>query len=233
MRLLNAKTMELHSFFQESTTPGYAILSHTWHEGEVLFEDLQDISRALLKPGFTKIEACCKQALREGLQFVWIDTCCIDKSSSAELSEAINSMYRWYKLARVCFAYLRDVVHPGDNELEIGHSRWFQRAWTLQELLAPRYMSFYSTGWRFFGTRETLKRVISEVTGIGEEYLSHDWNRDIYRASVAKRMSWAANREATRAEDIAYSLFGIFNVNMPLLYGEGQEKAFRNCKRRS
>jgi Heterokaryon incompatibility protein (HET) len=213
--------MELHSF-QEDNAPPYAILSHTWHDDEVLFQDLQDIPLASKKAGFVKIQFCCNQALEDGFEFVWVDTCCIDKTSSAELSEAINSMYRWYRGAHICYAYLKDVSQSEDHE-EFVQSRWFKRVWTLQELLAPRRLFFYSTEWNKIGSSRDLKALLCQATGIDTEYFT---GRDLYMASVAKRMSWAATREATRPEDIAYSLFGIFDVNMPLLYGEGQQKAF-------
>jgi hypothetical protein len=127
MRLLNAKTLKLYSF-QEGEAPRYAILSHTWHDDEVLFGDLQNISRASKKAGFAKIKFCCGQALKEDIKFVWVDTCCINKTSSAELSEAINSMYRWYQKARICYVYLRDVSMPEDGEVDIRGSLWFKRA---------------------------------------------------------------------------------------------------------
>ncbi|KAE9378816.1 HET-domain-containing protein [Stipitochalara longipes BDJ] len=227
MRLLNAQTLKLHSF-QEGKTPNYVILSHTWEDEEVLFEDLQDMAQASKKAGFAKIQFCCKQALDEDIEYVWVDTCCIDKTSSTELSEAINSMYRWYQKAKVCFAYLSDIIMPAairleTSEMEIGGSRWFKRAWTLQELLAPPELVFYSHNWTEIGNRLSLTGVISTATGIDKGYLA---GKPLKRASIAKRMSWAANREATRAEDIAYSLFGIFGVHMPLLYGEGDQNAF-------
>jgi hypothetical protein len=225
MRLLNATTLKLHSF-QEEEAPMYAILSHTWHDDEVLFEDLRDMARASKQDGFRKIRFCCEQALKEGLQFIWVDTCCIDKNSSAELSEAINSMFRWYRQAKACYAYLQDVselptLENGDVEIQ---SRWFKRAWTLQELLAPRRLVFYSNNWTNLGTKNgQLKAAVSRATRIEEDYRT---GKALEMASIAKRMSWAARRQATRAEDIAYSLFGIFNVQMPLLYGEGLRKAF-------
>lgn len=194
------------------------------HDEEVLLEDLQDISQAKTKPGFAKIQFCCDQALRDKIKFAWIDTCCIDKTSSTELSEAINSMYRWYQNAKRCYAYLRDVSKPEGGRVEIRRSKWFRRAWTLQELLAPRTVKFYSDDWTFLGSRTSLRTDITGATGIDEEYLTHEQLH--MTASIARRMSWAATREATRAEDIAYSLFGIFDVHMPLLYGEGKQKAF-------
>jgi hypothetical protein len=226
MRLLNAKTLKLHSF-PEGEAPRYAILSHIWRDEDLLFEDLQDIPRVSKKAGFTKIQFCCGQALKEDIEFVWVDTCCIDKTSSAELSEAINPMYRWYQKARICYAYLRDVSMPEDGEVDIRGSLWFQRAWKLKELLAPRQLVFFSSDWKVVGSKEEKISTIAEATGIDDDYLIYG---QLKMASIAKRMSWAANRKATRAEDIAYSLFGIFDVQMPLLYGEGLPKAFRRLQ---
>jgi hypothetical protein len=173
------------------------------------------------------------------MDWIWVDTCCINQSSSAELSESINSMFRWYGLAAVCYAYLSDVhvphLHNKRNAMEFQSSGWFKRAWTLQELLAPKHVVFFSSYWQDLGTKVELSSLVSEVTRIDQEYLTS--RRDnlpdrvtrpttIKAASLAKRMSWAVGRQATRPEDIAYSLLGIFDVNMPLLYGEGKEKAF-------
>lgn len=107
MRLLDTSSFELREFW-DNEIPLYAILSHTWEKEEVSFQDMQS-SRATTKAGYAKILGSCKQATLDGLKYIWIDTCCIDKSSSAELTEAINLMYRWYKNAHVCYAYLSDV----------------------------------------------------------------------------------------------------------------------------
>lgn len=214
-----------------SEQPAYAILSHCWDTEEVLFADLADGLEARKKQGFSKIEKACVQAARDGFEYIWIDSCCIDKSSSAELSEAINSMFAWYRGASKCYAYLADVERPE----EFRRSRWFTRAWTLQELLAPSAlqpigkpgMEFFSSQWQSLGSKASLSLLISEASGIGREYLE---GKDLNDASISMRMSWAAEREATRAEDIAYSLLGLFDVNMPLLYGEGKLKAFRRLQ---
>ena len=151
MRLLHTSTLELHEFYGE-VIPKYAILSHTWGEGEVSFQELQkaklDESSMLNESkGYRKIKDCCKLAASDGWQYIWIDTCCIDKTSSAELSEAINSMYRWYGEAQICYAYLADVDSAGQNDpltmRRFERSRWFTRGWTLQELLAPDFLVFY------------------------------------------------------------------------------------------
>ena len=219
--------------------PSYAILSHTWGDEEVSFQDLQELRRdggesptarhVVSQMGYRKIERCCQQALREGYDWVWIDTCCIDKTSSSELSEAINSMFRWYKNSAKCYAYLEDVSAadgPVDApESSFRQSRWFTRGWTLQELLAPRSLEFLDASWMSLGkltASSSLARAISAVTTIPEEYF---FGTDLGVTSIAQRMSWASHRTTTRTEDLAYCLLGIFDVNMPLLYGEGR-KAF-------
>lgn len=227
MRLLHTSTIKLSEFYDDDI-PDYAILSHTWGMEEVSLHDLQNEKAPRLNrtERYRKIKAFCALSAQEGYQYVWIDTCCIDKTSSAELSEAINSMYRWYQDAQICFAYLADVC-IGDQGLgspsagtEFSQSRWFTRGWTLQELLAPKEVVFYDRNWQYLGSKGELKAQISVVTGIEEGHMV-----DNNRASVAQKMSWASNRKTTRVEDVAYSLMGIFDVNMPLLYGEGK-KAF-------
>lgn len=180
------------------------------------------------KPGYLKIEYSCKQALKDELDFIRADTACIDKTSSAELSEAINSMYTWYAKAEVCYAYLSDFkirLHYLLWQEQQGDSRWFSRGWTLQELIAPQVMIFYAKDWVVFGSRADFWVEFSQITKIDEDVLLHPSKRALQQLSVATRMSWASNRTTTRVEDVAYSLLEIFNVNMPLLYGEG-EKAF-------
>jgi hypothetical protein len=223
MRLLDSKTLELKEF-SENQLPKYAILSHTWWDQEISFQDMQDGS-ADTKIGYTKIVFSRAQAIADGLDYFWVDTCCIDKSSSAELSEAINSMYRWYRNAQICYAYLADVsVHeqPRAADSAFAKSRWFTRGWTLQELIAPSSLVFYSSDWSRIATKSELRGIISEITGIDIAVLE---GKDPDCFSIAQRMSWASKRNTTRVEDIAYCLLGIFGVNMALLYGEG-ERAF-------
>lgn len=170
-----------------------------------------------------KIRRTCAVAREHGYDNVWIDSCCIDQSSSSELSEAINSMYQWYHHARVCYAYLADVHDEDDpraRDSQFRRSRWFTRGWTLQELIAPQVLVFLSKGWRVLGTKAMLAAVIEEVTGIDSAILTHHVSLDT--VSVAKRISWASRRHTTREEDEAYSLMGILNVHMPTIYGEGR-----------
>jgi hypothetical protein len=202
--------------------PPYAILSHTWEADydEVTFKDLTE-GTGKNKKGYGKLTYCGKRAANDGLQFFWVDTCCIDKSSSAELSEAINSMYAWYRHADICYAYLSDV----HGTSQFCHSRWFERGWTLQELLAPADVLFFNSSWTEIGFKTSLTPIISQRTGIDEMALHDGSSFDTY--SIAERMSWAADRQTTRVEDEAYCLMGIFNVNMPLIYGEGRKSFFR------
>ncbi|KAJ4088284.1 hypothetical protein NW760_013213 [Fusarium oxysporum] len=203
------------------STP-YAILSHTWGEDEVTFEDMID-GREKGKKGYIKIVNTCRLAKERGILYAWVDTCCVDKRSSAELAEAINSMFNWYKFSAVCFAHLEDLdVHSGlqDDELDgLSSCRWFTRGWTLQELIASQKLEFYDSRWNYRGTKAQLRTEISDITGIDVEVL--DNNAKLETIPVARRMSWAADRETTRIEDLAYCLLGIFGVNMPMLYGEG------------
>jgi hypothetical protein len=300
MRLINTATLEIEEFF-ESNIPRYAILSHTWGEGEVTFKEFTK-NHNLEAAGWTKIKKCCEFAQRRGQDYVWIDTCCIDKRSSAELSEAINSMYRWYRIAHECYAYLSDVEYNDEDgnveeENEAGHlkkenedelvgeenevedvgeegeededmdkgeeeneendsasdnywsdsdradviqipadverafraSKWFTRGWTLQELLAPYTLYFIDRDWKgILGEKKKLSKVISEVTGIDRGALES--LLEITHHSIAERMSWTSQRMCTRGEDVAYCLLGLFNVNMPLLYGEGKCAAFRRLQ---
>ena len=235
MRLLNTSTLELKTFDQDR--PPYGILSHTWTNDEPPFEafvprtrQLGPINR-LLKKKYSKVFMSCKLAKKSGLDWVWIDTCCIDKSSSTELAEAINSMYAWYEASEVCFAYLRDVSHTDDpvsEDSSFARSRWFTRGWTLQELVAPRTVEFYSTDWVRIGSKWEYAATIEKITGIHRTVLKEPYFSGLTQLhwSVAQRMSWAANRRTTRPEDLAYSLMGLFNVHMPLLYGEGAQNAF-------
>jgi hypothetical protein len=210
--------------------PPYAILSHTWGEQEVVFDDLKDTENAQSKEGYRKIRFCAQQAKRDGLDYFWVDTCCIDKANNTELSKAINSMFRWYQNAKRCYVFLSDVVNvtlEGDSESAFRQSRWFNRGWTLQELLAPHSVEFFSKEGTRLGDKESLKHTIHEVTGIPIEALS---GSDLSEFDVAKRFSWAANRQTTEEEDGAYCLFGIFGVHLPLIYGEGKENALERLR---
>jgi hypothetical protein len=229
MRLLDTKTLEFHEFNQ-SQLPEYAILSHTWRQGEeVTFQEMLSKDREL-KNGFAKIKNTCSVARKDDLAYAWVDTCCIDKSSSAELSEAINCMYQWYSDANRCYVYLDDLAAGHNRDKNLPDCRWFTRGWTLQELLAPKKASrvgFYDKDWHYRGSKQRLSSIISTCTGIRKEVLLK--KVALKDCSVAERMSWAARRETTRTEDRAYCLLGVFDVAMPLLYGEGT-KSFQRLQ---
>lgn len=237
MWLMHVETRRLEEFFNDEVPP-YAILSHTWGREEVTFQDLGKVDHRK-QLGYAKIEGCCQQALKDNLSYVWVDTCCIDKTSSVELSEAINSMFRWYADAKVCYAYLED-VQPSENAFDDGslfrQSRWFGRGWTLQELIAPACIVFFDSAWKsiFQGIGPIARNrkkaqddrqfdLLSTLTGIPWRVLTK--KVALTSVSTACKLSWAARRKTTRVEDMAYCLLGILHVNMPLLYGEG-EKAF-------
>jgi hypothetical protein len=269
MRLLNLHTLKFKEFYDP--IPPYAILSHRWGKRELTHQSfLRSRGRRLER--YDKILGFCAFAKKHiarswneqklvfedvNLEWGWVDTCCIDKTSSAELSEAINSMFAWYRNAAVCFAYLEDVPsleHDDAAELiALRQSDWFRRGWTLQELLAPDDVIFCNAEWRVLGHKcahqgnagtdlcsrllyctasghrakygPSLNTLITETTGIGGEYLCAPLR--IFDASIACRMSWAARRNTTRIEDLAYSLLGLFEVNMALLYGEGLQAFLR------
>jgi hypothetical protein len=240
MRLLKPDNTDGFSLTEDLLLdiPRYAILSHTWggHTEEVSFKDMKD-GTAKSKSGYDKIRFCGEQARHDCLQYFWIDTCCIDKSSSAELHEAINSMFRWYHDAAKCYVYLADVPKPALDadvnssplpwESSFRKSRWFTRGWTLQELVAPASVEFFSKGGEKLGNKKSLERHLHEITGIPVKVLRGSSLSDF---SVPERMSWVEKRETTRKEDMAYSLLGIFDVYMPLIYGEGRENAFRRLR---
>ncbi|MDI1487044.1 MAG: hypothetical protein OHK93_006307 [Ramalina farinacea] len=221
------ETLQFREFFDREL-PKYAILSHRWGHKEVSFQEMEQ-NRAPDGSGKDKIKACCLQAVHDGFEWVWIDTCCIDKKSSAELTEAINSMFNWYRKAVICYVHLSDVTSRDEEESlrQFDRSKWFTRGWTLQELLAPQHCLFFNAMWEPMGTVKDFSSRIAEITNIEERFLKD--KPPLRYLSVAQRMSWAATRVTTRIEDEAYCLLGIFDINMPLLYGEGG-RAFRRLQ---
>ncbi|KAH9872314.1 hypothetical protein IAQ61_005149 [Plenodomus lingam] len=178
---------------------------------------------------YNKLLGFCKLAESNGYEYCWMDTCCIDKSSSAELSEAINSMFAYYRNSHICYVYL-DIETSGDSVTseELRSSRWIKRGWTLQELIAPKNVCFFDRHWKFCGSRASLAPVLTQITHIDLRLLHNVYSLGVY--SIATKMSWASGRETTRPEDIAYCLFGIFEVHLPPLYGEGQDAAFKRLQ---
>ena len=230
--------------FRNDEPTDYAILSHRWIDPtEVDYEEMVDLVKMDREEqdeirgrlGYKKIVDTCKQAKQDGYEWVWVDTCCIDKRSSAELSEAINSMYRWYANSRICYAYLHDVpgsfprwksakMYPKSN----GWPEWFSRGWTLQEMIAPRNLQFFNKDWQPIGDKKGFADILGRITEVPKHTLADGLDAR-NRPCVAQIISWAANRTTTRVEDRAYSLMGLLDVNMPMLYGEGK-KAFHRLQ---
>lgn len=234
MRLLDTATFEMVSGEQSTfKEEGYAILSHRWVGREITFEQVQTLASQLnseaMQPTaqLAKIRGACDRAREQGLRWIWIDSCCINKASTVEEAEAINSMFRWYRDATLCITYLGDVRYsagsPKDEMFRSvegrGPSVWFSRGWTLQELLAPRAMQFYDMDWRSMGTKAELADILAYITRIDVSYLTGE--KHFGTACIASKMSWLASRTTARVEDMAYSMLGIFNVIMTPQYGEG------------
>lgn len=259
MRLLHIETLELKEFFGEEVPP-YAILSHRWDKSEVSFTEMREKRNMEGHPGMAKIQGFCNFArtwmprermiaadgswstkLLEPVEWGWLDTCCIDKSSSAELSEAINSMFSWYKDSTYCCVYLADVPPIRQRGQVFGESEWFRRGWTLQELLAPSSVLFCNSIWQLMGHKCEHVHLLCQDYGEGPSLNEHitvatkislcylDGSKKYNKASIACRMSWASTRKTTRVEDIAYCMLGIFDAHLTPMYGEGTN-AFRRLQ---
>ncbi|OTB04378.1 hypothetical protein M426DRAFT_11524 [Hypoxylon sp. CI-4A] len=236
MRLLEISDSGQVSFTGdlENDIPPYAILSHTWgsDDQEIKFDDIRG-QTGQTKNGYKKIDFCQKQATKDGLRYFWIDSCCINQDSTAELSKAIISMFRWYHDATKCYVYLSD-VSTGFNgsistwEESLRRSRWFTRGWTLQELIAPRVVEFFSSEGQLLGDKVSLEQQLHGITKIPVSALRGTL---LSKFSIEERMSWSQNRETKVPEDKAYCLFGIFGVYTNPLYGEGQGNAYRRLQK--
>ncbi|KIM97110.1 hypothetical protein OIDMADRAFT_130237 [Oidiodendron maius Zn] len=243
MRLLRRNSdydFELVTFSVDDLTPPYAILSHTWTDGEeVTYDELVAGTARNKAGGYAKIRFCGERAAEDGFRYFWVDTCCINKSIRQELDTAINSMFRWYQRANRCYVYLSDVQIPAEVidvqsfritwEDAFRRSRWFTRGWTLQELLAPSTVEFFSKEGKRLGSKITLEREIHEITKIPVGALRGQ--KRLFEFSVPERMSWVKNRKTTFIEDKVYCVLGIFGVFLPLIYGEGEEHAFRRLEK--
>ncbi|KAH8598500.1 kinesin light chain 1 [Bisporella sp. PMI_857] len=236
LKRLSGGDLELISV-NDNDSPPYAILSHTWTEGqEVTYNELV-AGTGKNKTGYAKIRFCVNKAAEDGIKYSWVDTCCIDKSTSAELSTAINSMFRWYQCASKCYVYLSDISVPEEVtnaeafritwKEAFRRSRWFTRGWTLQELLAPATVEFFSKEGKRLGSRISLEQEIQKITKIPIGVLR---GQNLTEFSVEERISWAANRTTTLKEDKVYCLLGIFGVFLSLIYGEGEVYATQRLR---
>ncbi|KIM59635.1 hypothetical protein SCLCIDRAFT_1185975 [Scleroderma citrinum Foug A] len=221
--------------FRNDENTVYAILSHWWFEQEVEYGKIVELAKMdkekrdeiCQRDGYQKILDSCKQAYQDGYEWLWVDTCCINKRSSAELSEAINSMYQWYENAQVCYVYLDDVldssfpVAPKYESYANGWPVWFSLAWTLQDMIAPGDVKFFNKKWQAIGDKRMLARTLKIITGVPEHVLKDGFSGN--RPCIAQIMSWGANRRATRVEDRAYSLMGLLGVNVPISHERGRK----------
>jgi tetratricopeptide (TPR) repeat protein len=236
MRLLHFDHSErlVSTDFSGKSIPPYAILSHRWGDSEVLFEDLGS-NTYKEKDGYRKIEFCAEQTARDQLQYFWIDTCCIDKWNLRERSKAINSMFQWYKKAAKCYVFLPDVSASTATEIaqqngweaSFRASEWFTRGWTLQELIAPVSVEFFSCEGCRIGDKTSLEQLVHEITGVPLEALR---NYPLDKFTTTERMGWARARRTTEEEDNVYCLLGILGVSMATSYGEGKENAWRRIQ---
>lgn len=223
--MINDGELAFQEFECQAETPCYAILSHTWHidnSQEVTYTDLQ-LGVGRHKAGYDKIRFCQEQSARDGLFYFWIDVCCVNRDSSAELSEAINSMFRWYKNSARYDVYLADITDD-KAEYTFGSSRWFTRGWTLQELLAPRIVQFFDASGGFLGDKISLETKLMAAMQIPAKAIRGELLQGF---TVAEGMSWAKTRVTKREEDRVYCLLGIFDVSIPIVYGEGADHAFK------
>ncbi|KAI6101886.1 hypothetical protein F5141DRAFT_1242909 [Pisolithus sp. B1] len=224
MYLLNVNTQQLEDIHEQCP---YAILSHAWGAGERDYFQKIGTKSICMEPGYEKVEMCCRLAQQDGLDYVWINDCCADANTRGTRSEARISAYAWFQQAQVCYTYLGNVdgdEDPREKFSQFRDSWWFQHSWTLQELLAPKHMFFFVKDWTMIGTKADLVDIISDVTGIHKDALEHPERIPCF--SIATRMSWAKGRTSTKEEDRVYTLMGLFDVNLPVAYGEGETKTF-------
>ncbi|CAN9326707.1 unnamed protein product, partial [Alternaria alternata] len=237
MRLLhyNALRRLVLTDFRGKAIPPYAILSHRWSDSEILIEDISNETYKEKEEGYRKLQFCAERAAQDELQYFWIDTCCIDRWNNNERSKAINSMFQWYKNAARCYVFLLDVsassatepVQRSDWEASFRASAWFTRGWTLQELIAPASVEFFSCEGQRIGDKTSLDQLIHETTGIPLRALR---NCPLDEFSTSERERWAENRRTKEEEDIVYCLLGILGISMPTVYGEGKESARRRLQ---
>ncbi|KAL6153466.1 hypothetical protein ACJQWK_11234 [Exserohilum turcicum] len=225
--------------FRGKPIPPYAILSHRWGDSEILIEDIFNGNYKKKEEGYQKLRFCAEQAAQDGLQYFWIDTCCIDRWNNSERSKAINSMFQWYKNAVRCYVFLSDVsaststststgsILCRDWNVSLRRSKWFTRGWTLQELIAPASVEFFSCEGQRIGDKASLDQLLHSITGIPLAALR---NHPLNQFSTSERMRWVSGRETTETEDMVYCLLGLLGVSMPATYGEGRESALERLQ---
>ncbi|KAF2850341.1 HET-domain-containing protein [Plenodomus tracheiphilus IPT5] len=221
--------------FRGKPIPPYAILSHRWGNSEILIEDVSNGNYKEKEEGYRKLRFCAEQAAQDGLQYFWIDTCCIDRWDNNERSKAINSMFEWYRKAVRCYVFLSDVsvasateaAQRSSWEASFRASDWFTRGWTLQELIAPVSVDFFSREGLRIGDKASLDRPLHDITDIPLAALH---NCSLEQFSTSERMRWAEKRTTSEEEDIVYCLLGLLGISMSITYGEGQKRARRRLQ---
>ncbi|KAI6007493.1 hypothetical protein EDC04DRAFT_2611339 [Pisolithus marmoratus] len=217
MYLLNVATQQLEDIHELRP---YAILSHALQAGETVYFHQVGTESVRMQPGYEKVETCCEPARQGGLKYIWTDTCCANANNSAAYTETTTLAYTWYQQAHVCYTYLDDVDGSEDSREKhstFKRSRWFRLTWTLGELSAPKHVLL----------RERLDNDRNE--GRPFECIHRDaleYPERVPCFSIATRMSWARGRTSTKHEDRVYALMGLFGVNLPILYGEGETRTF-------
>jgi hypothetical protein len=209
----------------------YVMLSHRWEAKEPLLHDIQDKVVYELEPvdGMRKLQSFCKVARDAGYRWAWSDTCCIDKSSNVELQESVNTMFVWYRHSALTMIYLSDVSRSSKSGA-LAESAWNERGWTVQEFLAPNVVIFYQKDWSLYLDDRTpnhkesveIMQELAYATGIDLRALV---NFQPGMRGAREKLQWASRRVTTWQEDIAYSLFGIFGVHLPVIYGEKKQHA--------
>ena len=239
IRLLHVETLQLHTFVDKAK-PAYITASHRWTDHEISLQEYEQKTK-LRSLGYWKIVEFCNlvRRLDIGVKYLWIDTCCIDKTNSEELSEAITSMYRWYKQSVLCLAYLSDLKDPGDDKAFL-RSQWFRRGWTLQELIAPKTVVFIDRDWFMFGYKgpersRKLGKILSKLGDLNQLIATGNKipvkvlldREECANISDRHKWLWAENRDTFLVEDQAYCLMGIFGVSIDKRYGEGEDAMSR------
>lgn len=230
LRLIGARDL-LPIRFSADKAPPYAFISHCWlhPDEEPTLRDLVD-NVAYRKAGFTKLQRAADVALRRGLEYFWIDTCCVDGRIIHEVRQAIKTVALWLTKADICFVYLSDVKAVeqrsslNSNHESLRKSKWFTRSWTLVELLVPQRVEFFSDNWTALGDKSTLEKVITEVTLIPARALQGTIPLKNFPVELIR--SWTDHRESHRPEDEAYCLLSLLEIDMTIHYDEGKDLAW-------
>ncbi|OAX35521.1 hypothetical protein K503DRAFT_364265 [Rhizopogon vinicolor AM-OR11-026] len=207
------------------------MLSHRWEENEPLLHNIQDknVYELHALSGIAKSQSFCKTARDAGYRWAWIDTCCIDQTNNVEVQQSVNSMFLWYRHAALTIIYLSDVPRSSKSGA-LAMSIWNKRGWTVQEFLAPKVVLFYQHDWTLYLDDRSpnhkdcpaIMRELGDATGIDAQALGAFYPG---MRGARDKLQWVSRRVTTLQEDVAYSLFGIFDVHLAVIYGEKKHNA--------